>query len=54
MLRCTRTELRTIWAETTYQMQARRDNPECAKQEFDAKFDAKDPGKTVIWYENFM
>ncbi|TMP40181.1 phosphoribosylformylglycinamidine synthase [Pseudoalteromonas citrea] len=43
----TRTELRTIWAETTYQMQALRDNPECAKQEFDAKFDAKDPGLNV-------
>lgn len=43
----TRTELRTIWAETTYQMQARRDNPDCAKQEFDAKFDAKDPGLSV-------
>jgi phosphoribosylformylglycinamidine synthase len=28
-------------------MQARRDNPECAKQEFDAKFDAKDPGLNV-------
>jgi phosphoribosylformylglycinamidine synthase len=43
----TRTELRTIWAETTYQMQTLRDNPECAKQEFDAKFDAKDPGLNV-------
>ncbi|WP_440053946.1 phosphoribosylformylglycinamidine synthase [Pseudoalteromonas sp. T1lg65] len=43
----TRTELRTIWAETTYQMQAMRDNPECAKQEFDAKFDEKDPGLNV-------
>ncbi|WMS93873.1 phosphoribosylformylglycinamidine synthase [Pseudoalteromonas sp. HL-AS2] len=43
----TRTELRTMWAETTYQMQARRDNPECAKQEFDAKFDVRDPGLNV-------
>ncbi|WP_462150754.1 phosphoribosylformylglycinamidine synthase [Pseudoalteromonas xiamenensis] len=43
----TRTALRTIWAETTYQMQAMRDNPECAKQEFEAKFDAKDPGLNV-------
>ncbi|CAM4020043.1 phosphoribosylformylglycinamidine synthase [Pseudoalteromonas byunsanensis] len=47
VLNNTRTELRTIWAETTYQMQALRDNPECAKQEFDAKFDAKDPGLNV-------
>ncbi|MCO7188186.1 MULTISPECIES: phosphoribosylformylglycinamidine synthase [unclassified Pseudoalteromonas] len=43
----TRTQLRTIWAETTYKMQALRDNPECAKQEFDAKFDEKDPGLNV-------
>ena len=47
VLNHSRTELRTIWAETTYQMQARRDNPECAKQEFDAKFDEKDPGLNV-------
>ncbi|WP_404341167.1 phosphoribosylformylglycinamidine synthase [Pseudoalteromonas mariniglutinosa] len=47
VLNHTRTELRTIWAETTYQMQARRDNPECAKQEFDAKFDVNDPGLNV-------
>ncbi|TMN41320.1 phosphoribosylformylglycinamidine synthase [Pseudoalteromonas sp. S2755] len=47
VLENTRTELRTIWAETTYQMQALRDNPDCAKQEFDAKFDDKDPGLNV-------
>ncbi|WP_016957635.1 phosphoribosylformylglycinamidine synthase [Catenovulum agarivorans] len=39
-----RVNFRLAWAETTYQMQALRDNPECAKQEFDAKADAKDPG----------
>ncbi len=42
-----RTHYRGIWAETTYQMQALRDNPECAKQEFDAKFDAADPGLNI-------
>ncbi|WP_038182113.1 phosphoribosylformylglycinamidine synthase [Vibrio rhizosphaerae] len=42
-----RTELRTIWAETTYQMQALRDNPDCAKQEFAAKQDNTDPGLNV-------
>jgi len=42
-----RVRLRTIWAETTYHMQARRDNPACAKQEFDAKFDQQDPGLNV-------
>lgn len=39
-----RTELRTIWAETTYQMQAMRDNPAGALQEFEAKKDNSDPG----------
>src|SRR5690606_30569135 len=42
-----RTRLRCIWAETTYQMQALRDNPAGAKQEFDAKADAADPGLNV-------
>ena len=42
-----RTRLRCIWAETTYQMQALRDNPEGAKQEFAAKADVADPGLNV-------
>ncbi|WP_417707070.1 phosphoribosylformylglycinamidine synthase [Rheinheimera aquimaris] len=42
-----RTRLRCIWAETTYQMQALRDNPAGAKQEFEAKADAADPGLNV-------
>jgi phosphoribosylformylglycinamidine synthase len=39
-----RSEFRAIWAETTLRMQALRDNPECAQQEFDLKLDDKDPG----------
>ncbi|MBY6186124.1 phosphoribosylformylglycinamidine synthase [Marinobacter hydrocarbonoclasticus] len=39
-----RTELRTIWGETTFRMQSLRDNPECAEEEFKAKHDAEDPG----------
>lgn len=42
-----RTHFRTVWAETTAKMQALRDNPACAKSEFEAKFDAKDPGLNV-------
>ncbi|GAM61907.1 phosphoribosylformylglycinamidine synthase [Vibrio ishigakensis] len=42
-----RTELRTIWAETTHKMQALRDNPACADQEFEAKKDNTDPGLNV-------
>ncbi len=38
---------RSIWGETTYRMQALRDNPECAKSEFEAKSDDKDPGLNV-------
>ncbi|CAM3598407.1 Phosphoribosylformylglycinamidine synthase [Vibrio aerogenes CECT 7868] len=47
LLSRSRTELRTIWAETTYQMQALRDNPECAGQEFEAKKNDADPGLNV-------
>ncbi len=42
-----RTELRTIWAETTHKMQALRDNPACADQEFVAKQENNDPGLNV-------
>ncbi|PKH54223.1 phosphoribosylformylglycinamidine synthase [Shewanella sp. Choline-02u-19] len=42
-----RTSLRTIWAETTYRMQALRDNPECAKEEHELKQDNNDLGLTV-------
>ncbi|MDO5462135.1 MAG: phosphoribosylformylglycinamidine synthase [bacterium] len=36
--------LRSAWTETTYQMQALRDNPECAKMEFDIASMTDDPG----------
>ncbi|MBQ8708059.1 MAG: phosphoribosylformylglycinamidine synthase [Succinivibrionaceae bacterium] len=42
-----RTRYRSIWAETTYRMQALRDNPACAESEFKAKSDEKDPGLSV-------
>lgn len=42
-----RTELRTIWAETTHRMQGLRDNPKCADQEFAAKSDDSDIGLNV-------
>jgi phosphoribosylformylglycinamidine synthase len=37
-------ELRRIWSETTFRMQALRDNPACAQQEYDRILDAADPG----------
>ncbi len=33
-----------IWSQTSYEMQALRDNADCAKQEFDGLLDAEDPG----------
>ena len=42
-----RVALRKLWSETTYRMQAMRDNPECAKQEFDLKLKVDEPGLTV-------
>ena len=38
------TYLRRCWSETTYRMQALRDNPVCAKQEYDNGLDERDPG----------
>jgi phosphoribosylformylglycinamidine synthase len=43
----TRAELQRIWSETSYRMQALRDNPDCARQEFEAIADEDDPGLNV-------
>jgi len=42
-----RAELQRVWSETSWRMQALRDNPECAREEFDALLDAGDPGLSV-------
>jgi phosphoribosylformylglycinamidine synthase len=39
-----RVELQRFWAETSYRMQALRDNPDCAQHEFDGLLDVQDPG----------
>ncbi|MCL2831294.1 MAG: phosphoribosylformylglycinamidine synthase [Betaproteobacteria bacterium] len=39
-----RIDLQRAWSETSYRMQALRDNPECAQEAFDAILDASDPG----------
>jgi phosphoribosylformylglycinamidine synthase len=39
--------LKRIWSETTYRMQMLRDNPACARQEYDCILDAADPGLHV-------
>ncbi|MGA7978910.1 MAG: phosphoribosylformylglycinamidine synthase [Chromatiaceae bacterium] len=44
VLAATRTTFEQVWSETTLHMQSRRDNPECAREEFDRIADATDPG----------
>ncbi|KAI8450611.1 phosphoribosylformylglycinamidine synthase [Phakopsora pachyrhizi] len=44
-----RSTLQSIWSETSYQMQLIRDDPICAKEEFDQIFDNSDPG---LFYDN--
>jgi phosphoribosylformylglycinamidine synthase len=43
----TRIELQSTWSEVSYRMQALRDNPDCAKQQFDLIADDNDPGLHV-------
>ncbi|MGN0846278.1 MAG: phosphoribosylformylglycinamidine synthase [Kiritimatiellia bacterium] len=40
------TAVRRAWSETTYRMQALRDNPVSAKEEYDNGLDEQDPGLT--------
>jgi phosphoribosylformylglycinamidine synthase len=39
-----RIDLQRAWSETTWRMQALRDNPECAREEYERILDAGDPG----------
>jgi len=43
----TRAELRRLWSETSYRLQALRDHPDCAREAFDAACDPADPGLNV-------
>ena len=42
--RASRVDLHRAWAELSFAMQSRRDNPDCAREEYDALLDADDPG----------
>ncbi|MBD5772691.1 phosphoribosylformylglycinamidine synthase [Marinomonas colpomeniae] len=44
LLEETRINWHRVWSETSYRIQALRDNPDSAQQEFDSLLDAKDPG----------
>ncbi len=39
-----RIDLQRAWAETSFRMQTLRDDPDCAREEFDRLLDAGDPG----------
>lgn len=40
-------DLHRLWSETTFHMQSLRDNPECAREEYDSIVNMEDPGLTV-------
>ncbi len=40
----TRIDLQRAWSETTWRMQALRDHPDCAREEYERILDAGDPG----------
>src|SRR2546425_1031333 len=42
-----RDRVQRSWSETTWRMQALRDHPECAREEFDRMIDPKGPGLSV-------
>lgn len=42
-----RADVHRIWSETTWHMQALRDNPACAREEHDRILDSSDPGLSV-------
>ena len=44
ILDAARVDLHRIWSETSYRMQSLRDDPECAREAFDALLDEADPG----------
>ena len=43
----TRINWQQTWMATSYQLQALRDNPDCARQEFETVLDENDPGMSV-------
>ena len=47
VLRLERAQMQREWSETSYRIQALRDNPATAKEEFDRILDADDPGLNV-------
>lgn len=48
LLQESRNQLRLIWAQTSWQMQRLRDNPQCADQEYHSKGEEDDPGLNAL------
>ena len=44
LLKEKRVDLQRAWSETSFRMQQLRDNPDCAREEYDRILDAQDPG----------
>ncbi|MBQ42828.1 MAG: phosphoribosylformylglycinamidine synthase [Gemmatimonadetes bacterium] len=40
--------LQSVWSELTFHMQAHRDHPECARQEYEARCDAHEAGMSFL------
>ena len=49
-----RSELQSLWAETSYRMQALRDNTQCAEQEFESILDDADPGLQLTYKDSVL
>ncbi|MFQ6023571.1 MAG: phosphoribosylformylglycinamidine synthase, partial [Acidiferrobacterales bacterium] len=47
VLRESRIDLQRAWSQTTFHLQALRDNPQCAQEEYDRILDVADPGLTA-------
>jgi phosphoribosylformylglycinamidine synthase len=48
VLRLSRIDMQRAWSETSYRMQALRDNPETAQEEFDRILHQQDPGLNAV------
>lgn len=48
VLEARRVELQRAWSETTWRMQTLRDNPHCAREEYDTLLEESDPGLHAV------
>ncbi|EAR22534.1 phosphoribosylformylglycinamidine synthase [Nitrococcus mobilis] len=48
VLEARRVDLQRAWSETSWRMQTLRDNPQCAREEYDALLEESDPGLHAV------